>query len=87
MKTNEKDTKQGVVPALRFPEFRKNEEWNIPHLRQISTRIITRVGNSKLLPVSISAGVGFLPQTEKFGRDISGEQYRNYIILNRGEFL
>ncbi|WP_301381379.1 restriction endonuclease subunit S [uncultured Alistipes sp.] len=86
MKTNEKDTKQGVVPALRFPEFRKNEEWNIPHLRQISTRIITRVGNSKLLPVSISAGVGFLPQTEKFGRDISGEQYRNYIILNRGEF-
>ena len=86
MKTNEKDTKQGIVPALRFPESRKNEEWNIPHLRQISTRIITRVGNSKLLPVSISAGVGFLPQTEKFGRDISGEQYRNYIILNRGEF-
>lgn len=86
MKINEKDTKQEIVPALRFPEFRKNEEWNIPHLRQISTRIITRVGNSKLLPVSISAGVGFLPQTEKFGRDISGEQYRNYIVLNRGEF-
>lgn len=86
MKTNEKDTKQGVVPALRFPEFQENEEWNIPHLGQISTRIITRVGNSKLLPVSISAGVGFLPQTEKFGRDISGEQYRNYIVLNRGEF-
>lgn len=86
MKTNEKDTKQRIVPALRFPEFRENEEWNIPHLRQISTRIITRVGNCKLLPVSISAGVGFLPQTEKFGRDISGEQYRNYIVLNRGEF-
>lgn len=86
MKTNEKDIKQGIVPALRFPEFRKNAEWNIYHLRQISTRIITRVGNSKLLPVSISAGVGFLPQTEKFGRDISGEQYRNYIVLNRGEF-
>lgn len=86
MKTNEKDTEQGVVPALRFPEFRKNAEWNIPHLNQISTRITTKVGYSTLLPVSISAGVGFVAQTKKFGRDISGEQYQNYIELNRGEF-
>ena len=86
MKTNEKDTQQGVVPALRFPDFRQNAEWDIPHLSQISTRITTKVGYSKLLPVSISAGVGFVPQTEKFGRDISGEQYHNYIVLNRGEF-
>ena len=27
MKTNEKDTKQGVVPALRFPEFSEAGEW------------------------------------------------------------
>lgn len=27
MKTNEKDTKQGIVPALRFPEFQKSEVW------------------------------------------------------------
>lgn len=86
MKTNGKDTKLGVVPALRFPEFSEAEEWNMPHLREISTRITTKVGYFKLSPISISAGIGFVAQTEKFGRDISGEQYRNYIELNKGEF-
>ena len=86
MKTNEKDTKQGIVPALRFPEFSEAGEWNMPHLREICTRITTTVGYSRLSPISISAGIGFVAQTEKFGRDISGEQYRNYIELNKGEF-
>lgn len=86
MKTNEKDTKQGIVPVLRFPEFAEAEAWNMPHLREISNRITTKVGYSRLSPISISAGIGFVAQTEKFGRDISGEQYRNYIELNKGEF-
>ena len=86
MKTNEKDTQQGVVPALRFPEFLKCENWDVTRLKQISTRITIKVGDSQLLPVSISAGIGFVAQTEKFGRDISGEQYHNYIELNKGEF-
>ena len=86
MKTNEKDTKQGIVPALRFPEFSEAGEWNMPHLREICTRITTKVGYSRLSPISISAGIGSVAQTEKFGRDISGEQYRNYIELNKGEF-
>lgn len=75
-----------TVPALRFPEFQDAGEWETPHLGQISTRITTKVGYSKLSPISISAGIGFVAQTEKFGRDISGEQYRNYIELNKGEF-
>ncbi|MDE5623525.1 MAG: restriction endonuclease subunit S [Alistipes sp.] len=86
MKTNEKNTQQGVVPALRFPEFQKCENWDVTRLKQISTRITTKVGDSQLLPISISAGIGFVAQTEKFGRDISGEQYHNYIELNKGEF-
>ena len=86
MKTNEKNTQQGVVPALRFPEFQKCENWDVTRLKQISTRITTKVGDSQLQPISISAGIGFVAQTEKFGRDISGEQYHNYIELNKGEF-
>ena len=86
MKTNEKDTHQRIVPALRFPEFQNSGEWDMLHLNQISSRITTKVGKSQLTPVSISAGVGFIAQTEKFGRDISGDQYHNYIELNKGEF-
>lgn len=86
MKTNEKDTHQRIVPSLRFPEFQNCGEWDMLHLNQISSRITTKVGKSQLIPVSISAGVGFVAQTEKFGRDISGDQYYNYIELNKGEF-
>lgn len=37
-------------------------------------------------PVSISAGIGFVDQKNRFGRDISGNQYSNYIVLKKGEF-
>jgi type I restriction enzyme, S subunit len=36
--------------------------------------------------VSISAGIGFVSQAEKFSRDISGQQYKNYIVLKKGGF-
>ena len=75
-----------TTPKLRFPEFQTSGEWDMLHLNQISSRITTKVGKSQLTPVSISAGVGFIAQTEKFGRDISGDQYYNYIELNKGEF-
>ena len=75
-----------TTPKLRFPEFQNSGEWDMLHLNQISSRITTKVGKSQLTPVSISAGVGFIAQTEKFGRDISGDQYHNYIELNKGEF-
>lgn len=46
-----------------------------------------KVGQRKLTPVSISAGVGFVPQAEKFGRDISGNQYALYTSVKDGEFV
>ena len=74
------------APKLRFAEFRSAEEWEVKSLSDISLRITEKVGNIILPTVSISAGIGFVLQTEKFGRDISGEQYKNYIVLNNGEF-
>jgi type I restriction enzyme S subunit len=37
--------------------------------------------------VSISAGIGFVPQAEKFGRDISGNQYQLYTLVRDGDFV
>ncbi|MFO1471764.1 MAG: restriction endonuclease subunit S [Turneriella sp.] len=71
---------------LRFPEFAGEADWQSHSLHDISTRITEKVGTEKLMPVSITAGVGFVSQAEKFGRDISGDQYKNYIILREGEF-
>ena len=45
-----------------------------------------KVENRKMTTVSISAGVGFVSQAEKFSRDISGQQYKNYVVLRNGDF-
>ncbi|WP_051928104.1 restriction endonuclease subunit S [Nitrosococcus oceani] len=75
-----------LVPRLRFPEFSEAGEWEDLRLDEISERITEKVGDRKLLTVSITAGVGFVSQAEKFSRDISGNQYKNYIVLREGEF-
>lgn len=77
---------QGLMPNLRFPEFRDDGAWIATPLRQLCTPISEKVGNAKLTPVSITAGKGFVSQASKFGRDISGDQYRNYTYLRRGDF-
>lgn len=76
----------GLVPKRRFPEFRDDGEWVATPLRQLCTPISEKVGNAKLTPVSITAGKGFVSQASKFGRDISGEQYRKYTYLRKGDF-
>ena len=79
--------KKTLVPKLRFPEFRGAEAWKPITLQEASTPVTERVGERKLTPVSISAGLGFVPQAEKFGRDISGNQYQLYTLVRDGDFV
>jgi len=81
------ENKSALVPRLRFPEFREAGEWTTPKLEDISVPVEERVGDRKLIPISISAGIGFVPQAEKFGRDISGNQYRLYTVVRDGDFV
>lgn len=82
-----KESKKALVPKLRFPEFRTRSGWECTQLGDASTQVTERVGERKLTPVSISAGVGFVPQAEKFGRDISGNQYSLYTLVRDGDFV
>ena len=84
--TNEEAT-PALVPKLRFPEFRKAKGWKLVTLGKASVPVAERVGQRKLTPVSISAGIGFVPQSEKFGRDISGNQYQLYTVVRDGDFV
>lgn len=76
-----------MVPKLRFPEFHDAAAWELVSLRKASVSVNERVGERKLIPVSISAGTGFVPQAEKFGRDISGNQYQLYTLVRDGDFV
>jgi type I restriction enzyme S subunit len=75
-----------LIPKLRFPEFEGSGPWVTKVLDTLCDRVSETVGDNQLTPVSISAGKGFVPQAEKFGRDISGAQYSKYIWLRHGEF-
>ena len=79
-----KNKEKTIVPKLRFKEF--EDSWKPYKLSQLSDRITDKVGERQLTTLSISAGTGFVSQAEKFSRDISGKQYQNYIVLNKGEF-
>ncbi|CAG0989255.1 hypothetical protein PHYC_02196 [Phycisphaerales bacterium] len=80
------DGESRLVPKLRFPAFRAHGPWRRSALATLCERIIDKVGDLRLTPVSITAGRGFVAQAEKFGRDISGEQYKNYIHIRNGDF-
>ena len=84
MKTNGKDTKLGVVPALRFPEF--DNYWDIKEMSKIANLIKERARNGNYTPMSVTSGVGLVSQKEKFGRDISGNQYSSYFVIRKGDF-
>ncbi len=79
--------KTRLVPKRRFPEFRDAAPWQPVSLGEVSIPVNERVGAKKLTPVSISAGIGFVPQAEKFGRDISGNQYQLYTLVKDGDFV
>lgn len=79
------EPKKIPAPKLRFKQF--EGDWKLVKLGEISIPVTEKVGQKQLTPVSISAGIGFVPQAEKFGRDISGEQYKNYIVVRDGEFV
>lgn len=81
-----KSKKGPLVPRLRFPEFRDAGEWESKKLDDICTRILQKVTDDSLVPVSITAGQGFVSQESKFGKNISGAQYKNYIFLKYGDF-
>lgn len=71
-----KKSKVGIVPR----------DWDVYDLRSISIELHESAGKEIYEPLSISAGIGFVNQTNKFGKDISGAQYAKYTVLKKGDF-
>lgn len=82
-----------MVKAERIPEgYRATEagilpvDWQVKRLSEIATELTERAGQDMYETVSISAGIGFVNQAEKFGKELSGKQYEKYIVLHKGDF-
>ena len=77
--------KKEIVPKLRFPEF-IGDKLKITKLGKISSIVKEKAGENKYTLMSVTSGVGLIPQTEKFGREIAGDSYKNYIVIRKYDF-
>jgi type I restriction enzyme S subunit len=73
-----------LVPELRFPEFRG--DWKLIPLGDHADVLKRRAGTKKYPVMSVETGVGLVSQLEKFGRDISGNSYKNYTVIQKDDF-
>ncbi len=81
-----KAEKHGLVPKLRFPEFREAGAWKTETLGSVATISAEKVGDQTCIPMSITSGVGLVSQQDKFGRIIAGSSYKNYLRLKQNDF-
>lgn len=79
------NNKKEIVPKLRFPEFIGNK-LKITKLGKISSVVKEKAGENKYTLMSVTSGVGLIPQAEKFGREIAGDSYKNYIVIRKYDF-
>ena len=76
----------GQIQQLMSNKAIEGKEWKKVHLSHLFNEVNRKVHKKELIPFSISAGVGFVSQREKWGKDISGSQHENYTHLKAGEF-
>lgn len=70
------ETVAGIMPT----------DWSSAPLHAISEVLSEQAGDREFETLSISAGIGFVNQAEKFGKELSGKQYAKYTVLRRGDF-
>lgn len=70
-----------IAEAGTFPS-----EWQVKKLSEIAHELTERAGQDSYETLSISAGIGFVNQAQKFGKELSGKQYDKYIVLHKGDF-
>lgn len=77
---------KGAIPKWRFESFDSYPKWNIKKLGCLMQPINERAGDKKYVLMSVTSGVGLIPQVEKFGREIAGNSYKNYYVIRKNDF-
>ncbi len=60
--------------------------WDIKSIKELMSPVTEKTKEQSFEVLSITAGTGFVSQTDKFGKEIAGEQYKNYTVLHKGDF-
>ena len=70
-------------PKLRFPGF--TEPYRTLRLGEIATIVNRTAPNSNAPIMMLSAGKGFIMQSDKYSKDNAGQSLKKYILLKQGE--
>ena len=70
-------------PKLRFPGF--EEPYRALCLGNIATSVNRTDPESMANIMMLSAGKGFIMQSDKYSRDNAGQSLKKYILLKKGE--
>lgn len=77
-----------LVPALRFPEFEKEGEWNFTNGNNLFVSIVNKNHNSDLPILAITQDKGAVPREMIDYRVIvSNNSIKNYKIVEVGDFI
>ena len=79
-------TLKGQIQRIMGKEVIDANGWSLVHLGELFSEVTRKVGEKELMPYSISAGIGFVSQLEKWGKEISGSQHKKDTHLKAGEF-
>lgn len=82
MKTNGKDTKLGVVPALRFPEFRNYNEWVEVPIHQIGTLLTGLSGKNSS---NFGYGKPFITYKQVYSDTVNDFNKCDKVFINNSE--
>lgn len=85
-----KQKKKGLVPALRFPEFRDAGEWDRKQLSELLFETKHRNRKLKYGPqdvLSVSGEYGCVNQIEFMGRSYAGVSVENYHVVESGDIV
>jgi type I restriction enzyme S subunit len=77
---------KAVLPQLRFLQFKDSPAWNINSFGKLIIPVKDRAGTKKYTLMSVTSGVGLIPQIEKFGREIAGNAYSSYYVIKKNDF-
>ena len=77
------------IPALRFPDFANDGEWEVKRLGEIAERITRKNKNNHPLPVlTNSATEGVVNQQDYFDREIvTKDNLTNYHVIEFDDFV
>lgn len=88
MNTNERDTKKGIVPTLRFPEFSDAGAWVYLEGDKVFEQISNRKHSSNLPILAISQEHGAIPRDLiDYKVIVSDEGLENYKVVEIGDFI